>query len=183
MRIHCTVRRSATRIHCTVHAINSQCAVRAVNIHVWSDSIASPFCHLFAWKFFPEWKHFVVSINVPPPQLWGGQHTEMFVNHVTVFSQSVSHIRLSHTIYNNILYCALQYNTQNMHNSYYIALISRWVFNLVLNSFTVADFLTKRGRLFHNLGTAYMNALSPRIIFDFPEGYFNNVWSWELRMR
>ena len=98
MRIHCTVRRSATRIHCTVRAINSQCAVRAVNIHVWSDSIASPFCNLFAWKFFPEWKHFVVSINVPPPQLWGGQHTEMFVNHVTVFSQSVSHIRLSHTI-------------------------------------------------------------------------------------
>ena len=40
----------------------------------------------------------VVSINVPPPQLWGGQHTEMFVDHVTVFSQSVSHIRLSHTI-------------------------------------------------------------------------------------
>ena len=38
----------------------------------------------------------VVSINVPPPQLWGGQHTEMFVDHVTVFSQSVSHIRLSH---------------------------------------------------------------------------------------
>ena len=28
----------------------------------------------------------------------GGEHTEMFVNHVTVFSQSVSHIRLSHTI-------------------------------------------------------------------------------------
>ena len=74
MRIHCTVRRSATRIHCTVRAINSQCAVRAVNIHVWSDSIASPFCNLFAWKIFPEWKHFVVSINVPPPQLWGGQH-------------------------------------------------------------------------------------------------------------
>ena len=98
MRIHCTVRRSATRIHCTVRAINSQCAVRAVNIHVWSDSIASPFCNLFAWKIFPEWKHFVVSTNVPPPQLWGGQHTEMFVNHVTVFSQSVSHIRLSHTI-------------------------------------------------------------------------------------
>ena len=40
----------------------------------------------------------MVSINVPPPQLWGGQHTEMFVDHVTVFSQSVSHIRLSHTI-------------------------------------------------------------------------------------
>ena len=45
----------------------------------------------------------MVSINVPPPQLWGGQHTEMFVDHVTVFSQSVSHIRLSHTIF--ILYC------------------------------------------------------------------------------
>ena len=44
-------------------------------------------------------KNCVVSINVPPPQLWGGQHTEMFVDHVTVFSQSVSHIRLSHTIY------------------------------------------------------------------------------------
>ena len=44
-------------------------------------------------------KKCVVSINVPPPQLWGGQHTEMFVDHVTVFSQSVSHIRLSHTIY------------------------------------------------------------------------------------
>ena len=41
----------------------------------------------------------MVSINVPPPQLWGGQHTEMFVNHVTVFSQSVTRIRLSHTIY------------------------------------------------------------------------------------
>ena len=41
----------------------------------------------------------MVSINVPPPQLWGGQHTKMFVDHVTVFSQSVSHIRLSHTIY------------------------------------------------------------------------------------
>ena len=64
-----------------------------------------------------------------------------------------------------------------MHNSHYIALISRWVFNLVLNSFTVADFLTERGRLFHNLGAAYINALSPRVIFDFPEGYFNNVWS------
>ena len=25
---------------------------RAVNIHFWSDSIASLFCHLFAWKFF-----------------------------------------------------------------------------------------------------------------------------------
>ena len=64
-----------------------------------------------------------------------------------------------------------------MHNSHYIhvAVISRWVFNLVLNSFTVADFLTKRGRLFHNLGAAYINALSPRVIFDLPEGYFNNV--------
>ena len=40
----------------------------------------------------------MVSINVPPPQLWGGQHTEMFVNHVTVFSQSVTRIKLSHTI-------------------------------------------------------------------------------------
>ena len=40
----------------------------------------------------------MVSSNVPPPQLWGGQHTEMFVNHVTVFSQSVTRIRLSHTI-------------------------------------------------------------------------------------
>ena len=47
---------------------------------------------------------FLVSINVPPPQLWGGQHTEMFVNHVTVFSQSVSHIRLSHTILFIIIY-------------------------------------------------------------------------------
>ena len=26
----------------------------------------------------------------------------------------------------------------------------------------------------HNLGAAYMNALSPRVIFS-PEGYFNNV--------
>ena len=42
---------------------------------------------------------------VPPPQLWGGQHTEMFVNHVTVFSQSVSHIRLSHTIYHDNAKC------------------------------------------------------------------------------
>ena len=41
-----------------------------------------------------------------------------------------------------------------MHNSHYIALISRWVFNLVLNSFTVADFLTERGRLFHTLGSS-----------------------------
>ena len=97
MRIHCTVRRSATRIHCTVRAIQSQCAARTVNIHVWSDSIASSVCHLFAWK------KCVVSINVPPPQLWGGQHTEMFVDHVTVFSQSVSHIRLSHTIYQNVI--------------------------------------------------------------------------------
>ena len=96
MRIHCTVRRSATRIHCTVRAIKSQCAARTVNIHVWSDSIASSVCHLFAWK------KCVVSINVPPPQLWGGQHTEMFVDHVTVFSQSVSHIRLSHTILPNV---------------------------------------------------------------------------------
>ena len=32
----------------------------------------------------------------------GSEHTEMFVNHVTVFSQSVSHIRLSHTILNNV---------------------------------------------------------------------------------
>ena len=113
MRIHCTVRRSATRIHCTVRAINSQCVVRAVNIHVWSDSIASPFCNLFAWKIFPEWKHFVVSINVPPPQLWGGQHTEMFVNHVTVFSQSVSHIRLSHTI---SIFIAVKVRNGNFHN-------------------------------------------------------------------
>ena len=45
-----TVRRSATRIHCTVRAIKSQCAARTVNIHVWSDSIASSVCHLFAWK-------------------------------------------------------------------------------------------------------------------------------------
>ena len=90
-RIHCTVRHSATRIHCTVRAIKSQCAARTVNIHVWSDSIASSVCHLFAVK------KCVVSISVPPPQLWGGQHTEMFVDHVTVFSQSVSHIRLSHT--------------------------------------------------------------------------------------
>ena len=30
------------------------------------------------------------------------QHTEMFVDHVTVFSQSVSHIRLSQ--YNTLLY-------------------------------------------------------------------------------
>ena len=50
MRIHCTVRRSATRIHCAVRAIKSQCAARTVNIHVWSDSIASSVCHLFAWK-------------------------------------------------------------------------------------------------------------------------------------
>ena len=91
-RIHCTVRRSATRIHCTVRAIKSQCAARTVNIHVWSDSIASSVCHFVCVK------KCVVSINVPPPQLWGGQHTEMFVDHVTVFSQSVSHIRLSHTI-------------------------------------------------------------------------------------
>ena len=34
----------------------------------------------------------------------GGQHTEMFVDHVIVFSQSVSHIRLSHTIYCNSQY-------------------------------------------------------------------------------
>ena len=33
----------------------------------------------------------------------GSEHTEMFVNHVTVFSQSVSHIRLSHTIYGDVL--------------------------------------------------------------------------------
>ena len=44
----------------------------------------------------------MVSINVPPPQHWGGQHTEMFVNHVTVFSQSVTRIRLSHTILCNV---------------------------------------------------------------------------------
>ena len=47
----------------------------------------------------------MVSINVPPPQLWGGQHTEMFVDHVTVFSQSVSHIRLSHTILLDVSVC------------------------------------------------------------------------------
>ena len=58
-----------------------------------------------------------------------------------------------------IIYSTAHYNSlqKNMLNSYYIALISRWVFNLVLNSFTVADFLTKRGRLFRNLGAAYMN--------------------------
>ena len=83
------------RIYCTMRAKTASARWRAVNIHVWSDSIASSFCHLFAWK---EWKHFVVSINVPPPQLWAGQHAEMFVNHVTVFSQSVTRIRLSHTI-------------------------------------------------------------------------------------
>ena len=57
-----------------------------------------------------------------------------------------------------------------MHDSHYVALISRWVFNLVLNSFTVADFLTGRGSLFHNLGAAYINALSPRVIFFFLKG-------------
>ena len=82
------------RIYCTVWAINSQ---RAVNIQFWSDSIASSFCHLFAWKKFP--KHFVVSINVPPPQLWGGEHTKICFNHVSVLSQSVTRIRLSHTIF------------------------------------------------------------------------------------
>ena len=85
--------------------------------YIWNDSIASSFCHLFAWKNFPEWKHFVVSINVPPPQLWGGQHTEMFVNHVTVFSQSVSHIRLSHTILESII--LIIYSTLEQHVPHY----------------------------------------------------------------
>ena len=67
---------------------------RAVNIHFWSDSIASSCGHLFAWKFFPEWIFFVVSINVPPPQLWGGEHSKLRFNHVRVFSQSVTCIRL-----------------------------------------------------------------------------------------
>ena len=40
-----------------------------------------------------------------------------------------------------ILYCALIYHTKHA----YVALISRWVFNLVLNSFSVADFLTNEG--------------------------------------
>ena len=69
---------------------------RPVNIHFWNDSIASSFCHLFAWKFFPEWKHSVVSISVPPLQLWGGEHTELCFNYATVFSRSVTRIRLSH---------------------------------------------------------------------------------------
>ena len=50
----------------------------------------------------------MVSINVPPPQLWGGQHTEMFVNHVTVFSQSVTRNKLSHTILHNVLLSGLE---------------------------------------------------------------------------
>ena len=41
----------------------------------------------------------MVSINVPPPQLWGEEHTELCFNHVTVFSQSVTRIRLSHITY------------------------------------------------------------------------------------
>ena len=49
-----------------------------------SDSIASSFCHMFAWK---EWKHFVVSSNVPSPQLsWGGQHTELLWSIIRYFS-------------------------------------------------------------------------------------------------
>ena len=53
------------------------------------------------------------SSNVPSPQLWGGQHTEMFVNHVTVFSQSVTRIRLSHTIFYTVtvtIYAALTHS-------------------------------------------------------------------------
>ena len=89
-------------------AINSQRAVKGGQHKFLNDSIASSFCHLFAWKFFPEWKHFVVSINVHPPQLWGGEHTELCFNHVTVFSQSVTRIRVSHIILLNV------YNLLNM---------------------------------------------------------------------
>ena len=63
------LRAGAMRVYCIMRAKTASARSRAVNIHVWSDSIASSFCHLFAWK---EWKHFVVSINVPPPQLWEG---------------------------------------------------------------------------------------------------------------
>ena len=86
------------RIYCTVCEINSQRKVKGGQHTIWSDSIASSCCHLFAWKFFPEWKHFVVSINVPPPQLCGGEHSKLCFNHVSVSSQSVTRIRLSHTI-------------------------------------------------------------------------------------
>ena len=56
----------------------------------------------------------MVSSNVPPPQLWGGQHTEMFVNHVTVFSQSVTRIRLSHTILIYVDSVRLLFNTRSL---------------------------------------------------------------------
>ena len=82
----------------TVCVINTQRAVKGGQHTFWNDSIASSFCHLFVWKIFPEWKYFVVSINVPPPQMWGEEHTELWFNHVTVFSQSVTRIRLSHII-------------------------------------------------------------------------------------
>ena len=46
--LYCAPQCNAYPLYCA--RIKSQCAARTVNIHVWSDSIASPVCHLFAWK-------------------------------------------------------------------------------------------------------------------------------------
>ena len=86
--------RSVMRI-CTVCAINSQCAV---TIHFWNDSIARSFCHLFAWKFSQSENVFWYR-SMLPLRSWGGEHTELWFNHVTVISQSVTRIRLSHIIF------------------------------------------------------------------------------------
>ena len=58
---------------------------------------------------------------------------------------------------------------------------SRLSLRCVLNIVTVGDSLITSGSEFHYLGAAYVNALSPRVDFDFPDGYFNNALSFELR--
>ena len=72
MRIHCTVRRSATRIHCTVHAINSQLRGKGGQ-HTCFEAIVSQahFAICLRENFPGVNKHFVVSINVSPPAALG----------------------------------------------------------------------------------------------------------------
>ena len=77
--VHCNA-----YIYCTVCARNSQRVVKGSQHTFWSDSIASSFkkCNLFAWKISPEWKHFVVSINVPPPIRSSGEGN--ILNYVSI---------------------------------------------------------------------------------------------------
>ena len=84
------------RIYCTVCAINSQRAVQPVNI--FETIVSQAHFAICLRENFSRVETFcgIDQCSSSAALGMGEEHTELCFNHVTVFSQSVTRIRLSH---------------------------------------------------------------------------------------